>query len=386
MIPVSSATVRTPRISVVIPTYNRAHYLPLAIDSVLQQTCADVELIVVDDGSTDDTRERLTAYRDRVTYIATRNLGAGHARNVGMRAARGQYLAFLDSDDLFYPYMLEVESTLLDLYPDVAMVYAETSAFDDGEFFDRFHLQTYHHSAYRNPQVTYDRLFDRSVQLGDVSALRDLLAHEDPTLLERRAYFGNIFSRYLENIVVFQNNMLMRREVVATVGVRKERVKYYEELDYILRITRRHRVCFVDVPTYKLRYHDGQISTTSRKDGRYVWLRKQQELLHVVKEHAVEDAAYYQEHRVRIDRHLAHLHRAVAVPLMLADGPARRGRTYARRARKYLARAARYGYPHRGLWLMTFTPGVVRRFGVSLVEYARMWSHRWAAWSERRAA
>ncbi len=374
-----------PRISVIIPTYNRAHFITTAIDSVLQQTCHDVEIIVVDDGSTDDTRERLTAYGNRIRYILTPNRRVGHARNVGMAHAKGDYLTFLDSDDLLYPYMLEIESKLLDLYPDVGLVYAEMSAFDDDGYFDRYHLKAYHKSSYRDPETTYDRLFERSVPLGAHTELRAVLEREDPSVLHRRVYVGNIFDAYLLNIIVCQNNMLIRRSIVQEVGIRNERVKYFEELDYILRISRAHRVCFVDLPTYKLRYHSGQISTTAGKNGRYVWLRKQQELLRIVKRHALANRQYDLQHRGTIDRKMARLHRAVAVPLMLADGSSRLRRTYSRRARKYLARSARFGHPHRTLWCMTFAPGAARRFGVSLIEYARSLTHRWTRRTPHRA-
>jgi len=131
------------------------------------------------------------------------------------------------------------------------------------------------------------------------------------------------------------------------------------------------------VPTYKLRYHPGQVSATSGKDGRRVWLRKQQELLRLIKRQALADGRYYQQHQARLDRYLSRLHRAVAVPLMLADVPAARSRVYARRARMHLARCAQLREAYPTLWCLTFAPGAVRRFGVSLIEYARGRSHRW---------
>jgi len=93
------------RFSVIIPTYNRAALVREAIDSVLAQTYPDFELIVVDDGSTDDTAGQLAPYRDRgsLTLISTRNGGLERAYQHGIAAARGEYLAFLDSDDLYFP-------------------------------------------------------------------------------------------------------------------------------------------------------------------------------------------------------------------------------------------------------------------------------------------
>ncbi|MGM0591277.1 MAG: glycosyltransferase family 2 protein [Halobacteriota archaeon] len=95
-------------VSVVIPTYNRAELLPRAIDSVLEQTYTDLELIVVDDGSTDDTEAVVGAYDDdRLRYVPHEtNRGANPARNTGIEAADGAYLAFLDSDDEWRPTKL----------------------------------------------------------------------------------------------------------------------------------------------------------------------------------------------------------------------------------------------------------------------------------------
>ncbi len=359
-------------ISVVIPTYNRGDYLRQAIESVLRQQCThQVEVIVVDDGSTDDTRARVESFGGRVRYIYTENGGSAHARNVGMRAATGQYLTFLDSDDLHYPYTLEVQSRVLDRYRAVGLVYTEMSGFDDNGYFERYHLLKYHESGYRNG-LTYERMFESSQTLGEAGVLPEGAASDDPGVAQRRLYFGAIFDWYLTRLVLFTNSAMIRREVLPAVGERNERVKYWEEMDFTLRITRTQAVCFVDVPAYMLRYHRGQISTTARRDGQYVWVRKQQILLRVVKRQALLDAAYYSRHRPRLDAHLAHLHRAVAVPMLLfAPGTSATRSRYARAARKYLVRCRRLGHGQTWLWLMTFAPGPIRRIGVSLVEIAR---------------
>ena len=93
----------TPLVSVVIPTYNQASYLREAIDSVLAQTYGPLELIVVDDGSTDDTPDVIASYSGRMTVIRQPNSGAAHALNVGLRAARGELICWLSSDDAFLP-------------------------------------------------------------------------------------------------------------------------------------------------------------------------------------------------------------------------------------------------------------------------------------------
>ncbi len=111
-----------PFFSVIIPTYNRAKLLREALDSVLAQTCADFEIIVVDDGSTDETAERVAVLAEKVRYYRQENQGPGAARNLGLKNARGRYVAFLDSDDLWFPWTLQTYRDVLTAEPGVAWV------------------------------------------------------------------------------------------------------------------------------------------------------------------------------------------------------------------------------------------------------------------------
>src|SRR5215470_862867 len=109
---------QTPTLSVVIPTYNRARFVTKAIDSALAQG-NECEVIVVDDGSIDDTRESLCVYRDRIKYLYQRNSGVSRARNAGIEVARGEWIAFLDSDDEWLPNFLTQHREACDKNPDV---------------------------------------------------------------------------------------------------------------------------------------------------------------------------------------------------------------------------------------------------------------------------
>ncbi len=97
-----------PTVSAVIPSYNYGAYVGKAIDSVLKQTHPNVECIVVDDGSTDNTREVVAAYGERVRYIYQKNAGLPDARNTGVKAALGEFVGFLDSDDEWEPNFVQV--------------------------------------------------------------------------------------------------------------------------------------------------------------------------------------------------------------------------------------------------------------------------------------
>ncbi len=113
-----------PLVSVVIPTYNRADLLNAAIQSVLAQTFTDYEIIVVDDGSTDHTAQVAAAYGDQVSYIQQKNAGPAAARNKGVEAAQGVFIAFLDSDDLFNPEKLEKQLLRMNQGHSIGLVYS----------------------------------------------------------------------------------------------------------------------------------------------------------------------------------------------------------------------------------------------------------------------
>ncbi len=115
-----------PTVSVILPTYNRAHLLCRAIESVLNQTYKDFELIIVDDGSEDNTGELVTRYTDkRIRYVPLeKNMGAAAARNRGIQASRGKYIGFHDSDDEWLPEKLEKQIKIFKtLSPEVGLVY-----------------------------------------------------------------------------------------------------------------------------------------------------------------------------------------------------------------------------------------------------------------------
>lgn len=120
-----------PCVSVIIPTYNRAHFLVEAVTSVLTQDFSDFEVIVVDDGSTDHTAAVMLQFNDpRVVLVRQENHGRSQARNRALEMARGRYIAFLDSDDLYMPGKLALQIDYLDLNPEVGMVYTSAYCID----------------------------------------------------------------------------------------------------------------------------------------------------------------------------------------------------------------------------------------------------------------
>jgi glycosyltransferase involved in cell wall biosynthesis len=122
-----------PLVTAAIPTYNRARFLPGALESVFAQTFTDYEVVVVDDGSTDDTSEVVAPYLDRIRYLRQENAGRSAARNACIRAAAGRYVSFLDSDDRWLPGKLERHVPLLEARPSVGMVHGHVDVIDDDD-------------------------------------------------------------------------------------------------------------------------------------------------------------------------------------------------------------------------------------------------------------
>jgi glycosyltransferase involved in cell wall biosynthesis len=131
----------SPRVSVVTPTYNRAHLLPRAIRSVLKQSYQNLEMIIVDDGSTDDTLTIIDQFNDHRVRVVRfeRNRGIGTARNEGVRQARGEFIAFIDSDDVWLPDKIANQVAFFDRHPTIEILFGNYininhshSTLDDG--------------------------------------------------------------------------------------------------------------------------------------------------------------------------------------------------------------------------------------------------------------
>ncbi len=119
-----------PKVSVIIPTYNREKYITETINSVLKQTYSDYEIIVVDDGSTDNTEQLIKEqFGDKIIYLFKTNGGPASARNLGIRVAKGEYIAFLDSDDLWMPEKLEIQIDYMDAHPECGLSFTKALSF-----------------------------------------------------------------------------------------------------------------------------------------------------------------------------------------------------------------------------------------------------------------
>lgn len=184
-----------PGVSIIIPTYNSARYLPEALESAFNQTYGNIEIIVVNDGSTDDTRQIMDRFASRVTYIEQDNGGPARARNAGISRARGEYVAFLDADDLWMPHKLEEQMEIFRLYPGTRAVYCQVIRFDEAsrKEFPPWPARVYSGSVFE--KLLLENFISMPSLVAEASVLREiggfderLNTAEDQNLYMRIAY------------------------------------------------------------------------------------------------------------------------------------------------------------------------------------------------------
>jgi glycosyltransferase involved in cell wall biosynthesis len=172
-----------PKVSVIIPTYNRAGLVRSAVESVLAQTFSDLEVIVVDDGSSDGTGQSLEGiFGDRIRYYAQANQGVSVARNKGIAEARGEWIAFLDSDDLWEKEKLEWQLKALERFgPQCGACYTDTRLFNNPETRTLFQMaeESYRHEGTMGVNTDALRLLVRPGGAGMVVCLSSFLAQAD---------------------------------------------------------------------------------------------------------------------------------------------------------------------------------------------------------------
>jgi len=198
---------KNPNVSVIIPVRNGKPFLDEAVQSVLTQDYHDLELIIVDDGSTDDDYDRFLEVDRRIRLIHLPGNGVSTARNAGLQKSRGRYIAFLDADDAWFPGKLSAQIRYLELHPHVWVVFGgfgKWKAASDGQFL---------------PVAS--------------------LAHDCSGLSEASPErSGWLYTRLLTGVLVGMNTAVMRREVYESIGGFNESMRQGEDYDFWLKASR----------------------------------------------------------------------------------------------------------------------------------------------------
>lgn len=274
-----------PAVSVVIPAYNRAARLPAAIDSVLRQGVPDIEIVVVDDGSEDGTREVVASYGDHVRYIHQANAGVGVARNNGIRHATGTFIAFLDSDDRWLDHKLSMQLALFRERPSVGLVFSDfVIEKPDGT------SQEHGASLWTGRPVAFPAMAPVTLRQAD----HDAPAWRAATV---QAFAGPMYRQLLEELPILTSSVVVRREALDESTWYTERVVLFEDWEFFARVARRADLGYLAWPTTANVGHfdPGRVSKCSSYDRAVSYLT-------LVERVWLEDNQFMLEHGTAVRR------------------------------------------------------------------------------------
>jgi glycosyltransferase involved in cell wall biosynthesis len=234
-----------PEVSVIIPTYNRSHCIGTAVESVLSQGGIDpasIEIIVVDDGSTDGTEEVLKGYIERgsVTYLKQANGGPAAARNCGIRNSKGQYITFLDADDVLYPNSIEARLSIYAKYSQLGLLFTDNKKI----------------IRKNGKEITYRENDLRQINFIEEIARDYIRSHENDFYL----FSKDIFHELVLRCFIWTGTVMTRRTVLEDVGYFDEQLRIAEDHDLWLRICLKYEIGFRALSTAVYVLHDSGIT------------------------------------------------------------------------------------------------------------------------------
>jgi len=221
------------KISIIIPTYNYAQYICEAIESVLNQTYKDFEIIVVDDGSTDNTKEVIKPYLNKIKYIYQQNSGPSSARNRGIKEAKGEYIAFLDADDIWLPQKLELQIKFMEKEKEVGLIFSDMILFNEKGIIKNSFLK--------------QKLFFNKLPIKPLSSTEKVI-------------YDNVFNALLQENFIPTNTVIAKKECFNKVGFFDETLFSVEDRDMWLRIGLFYDIGFINFPLVLTRFHETNIS------------------------------------------------------------------------------------------------------------------------------
>ena len=249
-------------VSVIIPTYCRAPLLCEAVESVLRQDVDGCEVIIIDDGSTDDTRDRILDFGDRVRYFYQENQGLSVARNKGLSIARGDYLAFLDDDDWWMPGKLSLQLQVLERLPDIAGIFTNFSIHRGVGDITTDGMRTWYDSPIDWREVT-----DRKLRASELCLESELVGPNTPL------HIGSLYGPSLDRYYVLPSTAVVRRSLIPKGLQFPRHDPICGDWEFFARLSKHPPLCFIDCDTTYNRSHSHDHRLTQTNDIRQMELR-----------------------------------------------------------------------------------------------------------------
>lgn len=245
----------TPLVSVAMPVYNGAATVAEALRSMLVQTYTPIEIIVVDDGSTDGTWDVLQSFGAAIRPIRQANGGIAAARNAGLRAATGEFIALMDHDDVAEPERIAAQVKFLRERPELVLCCTDFSAFNATGVVSASYSSTYYHHC----SATEGGVAARYPHRGEID-IADCLTTVPPESVLVPTSYGPIYEEIALGNFVHPPTILFRRAILADVGDFDVQVKIMCEWDWLVRVARIGPIGFLDRPLLRYRLSSSQVS------------------------------------------------------------------------------------------------------------------------------
>ena len=299
-------------VSIVIPTYNRAHLICRAVESALAASSPGDEIIVVDDGSTDDTEKVLAPHRDRIRYLRIPNGGAGAARNYGVKEAKHPLVAFLDSDDAWMPDKLYLQRMIMQSRPDIVLSCSDFMVVNSsGEVVHRFRL-----SAWHGDQRSWDDILAPGIPFSSIAPLpqgrQDFSTH-----------IGDLYLPLMRALYVCVSTAIIRKDIVGEALRFPEDLRIYEDWECFGRVARFGPTAYLACETIWYYDHTGHrvtdVDDELRERNRFIILDRVWE----------SDAEFSKKHRRALDEE-----RLIKLKYFLGQGKRKEAREELRSLKK----------------------------------------------------
>lgn len=272
-------------VSVIIPTYNRADLLIKAINSVLNQTVTDVEIIVVDDGSTDQTKEAVKAFENKVKFLRQDHNGPNAARNFALMEAKGEYIALLDDDDLWLDFKLELQISLMRKFPELSFIFSDFFIFKESGERISSGLKTW----YTKPKAWHD-IFEKKIKYStlDISKIEEV---KDFNIFIGELYYDLLFEPY-----VLPSSALVRKSCIGPDIQFVNDDFHCGDWDFFAQLSRKYPAGFMELETTINRSHDDEVRLTRKSEKKQTECR-----LGLIERVWKTDKKFYEKHKTEVN-------------------------------------------------------------------------------------
>ena len=242
-----------PKLSVIIPTYNRIDLLKEAVESILNQTVKDIEVIIVDDGSIDETLQIVKNFPDNVRYFTQSHSGLNAARNLAMQHAQGEFIALLDDDDLWLPFKTELQLAVMARFPDVAFVFSDFTIFDEDGIKATEGLSTWN----RFPGSW-------QVDLELRKSAQQMVLPLPPDGRDYHVYLGKLYQLLLYDVYVLPSTAIIRRSSIESDSPFPVDNIHCGDWQFFAELSRNAPCVFLSLPTALNRSHGDAVRLTRK--------------------------------------------------------------------------------------------------------------------------